>query len=196
MSSWTSALLAKPWLVGLSVALLGVSGAGSWWLLSDHSDSGVHVRVLGEQFQNPGNGSASAGANSAKPAKPPTGGGPKLSFTISADVSGLVLGEPATLPVEISNPKGNGGSLTVNTVNVVAHDITADGVVTCDASNLLITDYDSSDYAARAHVAPKGGVTTVALPIVLKDSLTVDQTACKGKTFTIDVVGTATVTHP
>jgi hypothetical protein len=181
----------------IAVAIGGVVAFGA----VTHGDPKIQVRVLGENFHaagatnasspntTPGNGGGNNGNGLGN------GGGAKLSFTMSATVSGLVLGRSATLPVQVTNPSSNNGTLTVNKINVTVQDITVGGTTVCSGSNLVVTPYDSTATGAIAYVIPQGGSATVPLPVILQDLLNVDQTPCKGKTFTLQVTGTATVTR-
>jgi hypothetical protein len=202
MPRLTSTALAKPWVLAASVALVGAAGTTTA-VVSSHTQRGVRVRVLGERFQASSSSQTGAGASTAStsggtsaPTGPVTHGRPNLTFTLTASVTGLIPGQPVTLPVQITNPTSNGGTLTINSINVVAHDITQSGSTVCAASNVSVTSYDSTRPGSTAYAITKGGTATIPLPILLQDFATVNETPCEGKSFSLNVSGTGTVTTP
>jgi hypothetical protein len=183
-----------PWHGALLLSVIAVAATGST-VVATHHAPGVQVHVLGEKIQASST-SITTGSSGNNGSGLGNGGGTKLAFTMTASVSGLVLGRPTVLPVVITNPSSNNGTLTVNSMSAVAEDLVSNGSVTCAGSNLVVTSYDSTQPGATSYAIPSGKSATVNLPIVFQDLTTVDQTPCKGKTFTLDLNGAATVTRP
>jgi hypothetical protein len=184
----------------LPVAVVAASGAVVVLRL-DHKPT-VKVNVLGEKTTSPtttapgngnGNGNGNGAGNNGNGVG--NGGGDKLSFTMAASVSGLAPGAPKTLPVQVTNPSGNNGTLTVNSLTVSAGDAVVGGSVVCAGSNMTVTSYNSSAPSATQYVIPKGGSAVVPLTITFQDLADVDQTLCRGKTLPLTLNGTATVTR-
>lgn len=191
---------------------IGVA-AGGVTVASVHSNQHqaeptVQAKVLGEKF-TPSTGDSAGGAT-VKPAGSTgnghgggnngnglgNGGGAKLTFTLSGSVADLVPGEQnRVLPVLVSNPDSNNGTLTVKTLSGVAADVTSGNDVLCAGSNFVVTGYDASSTSATPYVIPRGGSATVPLPILFKDLSGTDQNSCRGQTVVITLSGSATVTR-
>jgi hypothetical protein len=185
------------------IALLGIAGATPFVIHIIRSHDGVHVEVLGGQFTAPpGNGPNTPGDGGAGTS--PGGGGAgtgtgtsagdQLNFTFSAKVTGLKPGSPQILPVVVTNPSTNIGTLTVNTIVVRPGNAVNGTTVTCAGSNLAIGQYDSTAPGATSYVISAGASKTVSLSVLFKDLLDVDQTSCQGKVIPLIIEGTATVT--
>ncbi|HEV2891895.1 MAG TPA: hypothetical protein VGX28_16095 [Frankiaceae bacterium] len=121
------------------------------------------------------------GAPSQAPPAPPVAG----VFFISGSVEGLVPGTATTMPLTVANP--NPWPIQVLTVDT---GVAVPASVTCAAGTVDVGDY-SYDEGDAVLTAPANGTVRVDVPVRMVDSLTVDQTACKGTTFALTFDGTA-----
>jgi len=208
-SAWQGRAIAATALV---LAGLGAGTPFVWHAVSNGAGAkkpGVKVEVLGSHLVAPapqtkptsptastkggGSGGANSGGNNGNGLG--NGGGAKLTFTFSGSVGDLQPNAPATLPIKVTNPSANNGTLTLNTITVKAANLMAGNSVVCSADQLIIAQYDSSVSGAASYVIPQGGSATVPLAITFTDSTTEDQTSCRGTTIPLTVNGTGTVTR-
>jgi hypothetical protein len=116
-------------------------------------------------------------------------GGPDVPvagvFYIAGRVDGLVPGRAKTMPLTVTNP--NPWPIHVLTVNT---SVARPSASSCPAGSLEVGDYAFSDGDASI-TAPANGTARVDVPVEMVDSLTMDQTGCKGTTFALTFAGTA-----
>lgn len=123
-------------------------------------------------------------------ATPTPGGGsaapqPAGRFSISGSVDGLLPGRPATLPLTVTNP--NPWPIQVLTLDA---GVTAPPGSTCPVGTLAVGAYDHGDGDPAVTVPARGSVV-VDVRVVFADSLTDDQTGCRGATLPLVLSGTA-----
>jgi len=106
-------------------------------------------------------------------------------FFISGSIDGLVPGSARTMSLTVTNP--NPWPIHVLTVDTTVAVPTA---LTCPPGTVEVGDYAFDDGDASI-TAPANGTARVDVPIEMVDSLTVDQTGCKGTTFALTFDGTA-----
>lgn len=106
-------------------------------------------------------------------------------FFISGSVDGLVPGNAKTMPLTVTNP--NPWPIQVLTLDT---GVAVPASVACAAGTVEVGDYTYDDGDAVL-TAPANGTVRVDVPVRMVDSMTVDQTACKGTTFALTFDGTA-----
>ncbi|HEX8003369.1 MAG TPA: hypothetical protein VF519_11815 [Mycobacteriales bacterium] len=172
-------LSAKQRLAGLLLLFgTGVVGTLAYALIS-----GGDGRPATPAAQNPPSGTGTVVASPS----PSATGAPAVTgvFFISGNVDGLVPGAAKTMPLTVTNP--NPFPIQVLSVST---GVAVPTSVACPAGSLDVGDYAFDDGDA-ALTAPANGTVRVDVPVQLVDSLTVDQSGCRGTTFALTFRGTA-----
>ena len=174
----------------LLLLFVGVAGAIGYAVSNDQRSGNANPAA--EQPPS-GTGTVVGASPSASPRAPGGGqgggqGGPSGVFSISGDAGSLVLGQPATLPLTITNP--NPWPIQILTIDAAAG--TPNGSP-CPAAAFSVGSYRfrTGDAAVSA---PARGTVRLDLTVELRDSLTQDQTGCRGATFPLTYTGTAVKT--
>lgn len=160
----------------------GVVGTVAYALISG-SDTPVSPAA-----QNP-----PSGTGTVIPAVPTPGATPGVTptaapvgvFFIAGSVDGLVPGAARTLPLTVTNP--NPYPIQVLTVDT---GVAVPAAASCPAGTIEVGDYSFSDGDTRL-TAPANGTVRVEVPVRMVDSLTTDQTGCRGVPFALTFEGTA-----
>lgn len=157
--------------------------------------AGVAVPVLVVRSAGPASPAATTGqsqgtgtvtqppAETGSKAKPPANDD-KHVFGIAGSVTGLVPGTTTPLVVTITNPNGYAIDLESVTTSVGSP---GGG---CPTGSLVVAPYTRSP-SGPAVTAPGKGTTTLTLQAHYVDSLTADQSGCRGATFPLTFTGTA-----
>lgn len=137
--------------------------------------------------QNPPSGTGTVVASPSPSAIGGVPGVPAVTavFFISGNVDGLVPGAAKSMPLTVTNP--NPFPIQVLTVST---GVAVPTSLACPAGSLDVGDYAYDDGDAVL-TAPANGTVRVDVPVELVDSLTVDQTGCRGTTFALTFEGTA-----
>ena len=127
-----------------------------------------------------GSGSTDGGSNA---------GGRPFTMTATLVGGGLRPGAPRTLRVVVSNP--NSSAIELQRVDVAVGSPSAAG---CLPSWVQVGRFRAGTDPTT--VVAGNGTATISLPIELVDLATVNQDACKGSTFPLDLSGTAKQVSP
>lgn len=155
----------------------GVVGTVAFALISG-SDNPVSPAA-----QNPPSGTGTVVPATPAPGVTPTA--PAGVFFIAGSVDGLVPGAARTLPLTVTNP--NPYPIQVLTVDT---GVAVPASASCPAGTIEVGDYAYADGDA-ALTAPANGTVRVEVPVRMVDSLTADQSGCRGVPFALTFQGTA-----
>ena len=133
--------------------------------------------------QNPPSGTGTVIGATPTPGVTPTAAAGV--FFISGSVDGLVPGAQRTLALTVTNP--NAFPIRVLTVDT---GVAVPASASCPAGSVEVGDYELADGGTEL-TAPANGTVRVDVSVSMVDSLTENQTGCRGVPFALTFEGTA-----